>query len=56
MAGIGYRWNDTISAMTGYRALGVNYSDDTLTNDIVEHGPILGVVFHFSDCATALIP
>jgi len=47
MAGIGYRWNDTISAMAGYRALGVNYSDDTLTNDIVEHGPILGVVFHF---------
>jgi len=31
----------------GYRALGVNYSDDTLTNDIVEHGSILGVVFHF---------
>jgi len=27
--------------------LGVNYSDDTLTNDIVEHGPILDVVFRF---------
>jgi hypothetical protein len=47
MAAIGYKWNDTISAIAGYRALGVNYSDDTLTNDIVEHGPILGVVFHF---------
>jgi hypothetical protein len=47
MAAIGYKWNDTISAVAGYRALGVNYSDDTLTNDIVEHGPILGVVFHF---------
>lgn len=47
MAGIGYKWNDSTSAMAGYRALGVNYSDDTLTNDIVEHGPILGVVFHF---------
>jgi len=47
MAGIGYKWNDSISAMAGYRALGVNYSDDTLTSDIVEHGPILGVVFHF---------
>lgn len=47
MAAIGYKWNDAISAVAGYRALGVNYSDDTLTNDIVEHGPILGVVFHF---------
>ncbi len=47
MAAVGYKWNDTISAIAGYRALGVDYSDDTLTNDIVEHGPILGVVFHF---------
>lgn len=47
MAAIGYKWNDAISAVAGYRALGVNYSNDTLTNDIVEHGPILGVVFHF---------
>lgn len=47
MAAIGYKWNDAISAIAGYRALGVDYSDDTLTNDIVEHGPILGVVFHF---------
>lgn len=47
LAAIGYKWNDAISAVAGYRALGVNYSNDTLTNDIVEHGPILGVVFHF---------
>ncbi|MBY3232696.1 hypothetical protein [Rhizobium laguerreae] len=47
MAGIGYKWKDSISAVAGYRALGVNYSDDSLTNDIVEHGPILGLVFHF---------
>jgi hypothetical protein len=47
MAAVGYKWNDSISAIAGYRALGVDYSDDSLTNDIVEHGPILGVVFHF---------
>ncbi|OHV23280.1 hypothetical protein EOS93_00050 [Rhizobium sp. RMa-01] len=47
MGGVGYKWNDTVSAFLGYRALGVNYSNDTLTNDIVEHGPIMGVVLHF---------
>ncbi|MBB2750863.1 UNVERIFIED_ORG: hypothetical protein GGI57_001539 [Rhizobium aethiopicum] len=47
VGGVGYKWNDTISAFIGYRALGVNYSNDTLTNDIVEHGPILGAVVHF---------
>lgn len=47
MGGIGYKWNDAISAFLGYRALGVNYSNGSLTNDIVEHGPILGAVFHF---------
>lgn len=47
MGGVGYKWNDSISAFLGYRALGVNYSNDSLTNDIVEHGPILGAVFHF---------
>ncbi|MFC5755641.1 outer membrane protein [Rhizobium sp. GCM10022189] len=47
MAGIGYKFSDRISAMAGYRALGVNYSDDSLTEDIVEHGPMIGAVFHF---------
>jgi len=47
MGGIGYKWNETVSAFIGYRALGVNYSNDTLTNDVVEHGPILGAVLHF---------
>lgn len=47
MAGIGYKWKESISAIAGYRALGVNYSNGSLTNDIVEHGPIFGLVFHF---------
>lgn len=47
MAGVGYKWSDSLSAFLGYRALGVDYSNDTLTEDIVEHGPILGVVLHF---------
>ncbi|NKL77623.1 hypothetical protein [Rhizobium leguminosarum] len=46
MAGSATNGN-SISAVAGYRGLGVNYSDDSLTNDIVEHGPVLGVVFHF---------
>lgn len=47
MAGVGYKWKESISAVIGYRALGVDYSNGSLTNDIVEHGPILGVVFRF---------
>lgn len=47
MAGLGYKWQDSISAVTGYRALGVDYSNEGITNDIVQHGPILGIVLHF---------
>lgn len=47
MAGLGYKFKQSISAVAGYRALGVNYSNGSLTNDIVEHGPILGLVVHF---------
>lgn len=47
MAGLGYNWKDSISAVVGYRALGVDYSNGSLTNDTVEHGPIVGVVFRF---------
>lgn len=47
MAGIGYKWKESVSAVIGYRALGVDYSNGSITNDIVEHGPIMGLVFHF---------
>ena len=45
--GIGYKFNDKFSAVAGYRALGVDYSNDGFVYDIVEQGPILGAVFHF---------
>lgn len=47
MAGIGYKWKESVSAVAGYRALGVDYSNGSMTTDIIEHGPILGLVFHF---------
>ena len=47
MGGIGYKFNDTVSAVAGYRALGVDYSDDGFIFDVVQQGPILGVVMHF---------
>jgi len=47
MGGIGYKFNDTFSAVAGYRALGVDYSDDGFIFDVVQQGPILGVVMRF---------
>lgn len=46
-AAIGYRFNDTISAVVGYRALGVDYSKDGFVFDVVQQGPILGMVIRF---------
>jgi len=45
--GLGYKFNDTISAVAGYRALGVDYENDGFIFDVVQRGPILGVSFHF---------
>jgi len=45
--GLGYKFNDTISAVAGYRALGVNYENDGFVFDVVQQGPIVGVSFHF---------
>jgi hypothetical protein len=45
--GLGYRFSDTISAVAGYRALGVDYSHDGFEYDTVQHGPILGVAIRF---------
>ncbi|MBZ9605431.1 hypothetical protein [Phyllobacterium chamaecytisi] len=45
--GIGYSFNDKISAVAGYRALGVDYSDDGFVLDVVQQGPIFGVVMRF---------
>lgn len=46
-AAIGYRFSDTISATAGYRALGVDYSNDGFVFDAVQQGPVLGLVVRF---------
>ncbi|UVC09601.1 hypothetical protein IHQ71_02955 [Rhizobium sp. TH2] len=46
-ANIGYQFNDTFSAIAGYRALGVNYRHDGFIFDTVQQGPILGVTVKF---------
>ncbi|WP_027998780.1 hypothetical protein [Sinorhizobium arboris] len=46
-AAIGYRFSDTISAVAGYRALGVDYSNNGFVFDAVQQGPILGLVLRF---------
>lgn len=45
--GIGYRINDTFSATIGYRAIGVDYSNDGFLFDVVEQGPIAGLTIRF---------
>ena len=45
-AAIGYRFADNVSAVAGYRALGVDYSNDDFVFDVVQQGPMLGLVIH----------
>jgi hypothetical protein len=47
MAGIGYNINQNFSATLGYRALGVDYSDDGFLFDVVQQGPIAGLTIRF---------
>jgi hypothetical protein len=44
---VGYDFNKRISAVAGYRALGVDYSNDGFLFDVVQQGPVLGVVLRF---------
>jgi hypothetical protein len=46
-AGVGYQFNESISAALGYRAMGVDYSDDDFLFDITQHGPISSFVLKF---------
>jgi opacity protein-like surface antigen len=45
--GVGYEVTDSVSLVAGYRALGVDYSDDGFVMDIVQQGPVIGGVFRF---------
>ena len=44
---LGYRFTDSISALAGYRGLGVDYSDGGFLVDTVAHGPAIGLSFRF---------
>ncbi|MCT8973875.1 hypothetical protein [Microbaculum marinisediminis] len=45
--GVGYAFNDRFSAVLGYRAAGVDYSDGPFLFDVVMQGPVAGVVLRF---------
>ncbi|MDF2811909.1 MAG: hypothetical protein K0S56_2940 [Microvirga sp.] len=46
-AAVGYQIKDSLSAIAGYCALGVDYSHDGFVFDVVQKGPILGLAYHF---------
>jgi len=46
-AAVGYQFNKSISALAGYRALGVDYSNDGFVFDAVQQGPILTLEIRF---------
>ncbi|TCR65754.1 hypothetical protein EV561_1592 [Rhizobium sp. BK376] len=46
-AGLGYKFNDTFSALAGYRAMGVDYRDKGFVFDVTMQGPMLGLSIHF---------
>jgi hypothetical protein len=46
-AAIGYRFSENVSALVGYRGLGVDYSDGGFLVDTVAHGPAIGMTFRF---------
>jgi hypothetical protein len=45
--GLGYQFNDSISAVLGFRAFGVDYQDGPFLYDVVQYGPVAGAVFRF---------
>lgn len=47
MGGIGYQWNDWVSTIVGYRALGVDYDQGGFDYDVIQHGVIAGAVIRF---------
>lgn len=42
-AGVGYRFNDTVSAIAGYRHLEVDYEHDGFVFDVEMSGPVVGM-------------
>ncbi len=46
-AGFGYQFNDSISAVLGFRATGVDYQNGPFLYDVMQYGPVAGAVFRF---------
>lgn len=46
-AGVGWEANDWLALVLGYRAMGVDYSNNGFVYDIRQHGPVLGAQFRF---------
>lgn len=47
MGGVGYNFTPRASGFLGYRANGVDYRDGAFVYDVVQHGPVAGIVFRF---------
>lgn len=47
LAAVDYQFNDAWSASFGYRAMGVDYSSNSFSYDMRQHGPILGLTKRF---------
>jgi hypothetical protein len=47
MAGAGYSFTEHFDVFAGYRAVSVDYSDDSFVYDIVQQGPVVAGVFRF---------
>ena len=46
-AAIGYQFKSNLSAMLGYRALGVNFNRNGFVYNVVQQGPIVGLAYQF---------
>jgi hypothetical protein len=47
MGGLGYDFSDSASMLVGYRAMGVDYSDNDFLFDVVMQGPVIAGTFRF---------
>lgn len=47
LAGFGFQFNNSVSAIVGYRAMGIDYEKDGFLLDTVSHGPALGLKISF---------
>ena len=47
LGAVGYEFNEHISVLAGYRAIGIDYSDDGFELDAIMHGPVLSAILRF---------